>query len=104
MKKIFFILLLTQLGNLYSMEEKPNFLQVYKNWAFGRTRAHFTQPPPYNHNGTPLEAHRFIPLKDLHAELERQIKNHIFINYVAVPAVGVFSVVAAGLIAYNKYN
>lgn len=102
MKKVFSILLFTQLSNLYAME-KPNFLQAYKNWAFARTIAQFTQNP-YNPNGARLEACRFIPLKDLHAELDRQVKNHLFISYVALPAVGVLTLTTAALITYNKFN
>lgn len=103
MKKIFYILLFIQLSNLYAME-KSNFLRAYKNWAFARTIAHFTQPPPYNPNGTRLESCRFIPLKELHSELDRQVKNHLFINYIALPAVGVLTLTTAALITYNKFN
>lgn len=103
MKRILCILLFTQLSSLNAMQ-KQNLLQTYKNWAFARTIAHFTQPPPYNPNGTPLEACKFIPLKDLHAELNRQIKNHLFINYVVLPTAGVVSIVATALVAYNALN
>jgi hypothetical protein len=102
MKKIFFILLLAHLSNLFAME-KPNLLQAYKNWASARTIAQFTQSL-HNPKDTRSEACRLIPLKQLHAELDQHVKNHLFIQYIAVPAVGVLTLTTAALITYNKFN
>lgn len=82
--------------------EKPNLLQAYKNWAAARTIAHFTQSQPYNPERRPLEACRFIPLKDLHAELDKKVRNHLLMRYVVTPVIGIGSLVAIGIVTYKN--
>ena len=104
MKRIFIVVLLLKLTMLGAMEQpgKPGLVQAYRNWAFARTIAHFTQPQPYNPNGIALEQCRFISLKDLHAELDRKMRNHLLMRYVVTPVVGITSLVAVSALAYRN--
>ena len=101
MKKIFIVVLLLQLKMLGGME-KSNLIKAYKSWAVARVVAHFTKPELYNHNGTPLKQCQFIPLKDLHAELDRKMKNHLLMRYVAVPVIGISSLAVFSVLTYKN--
>jgi hypothetical protein len=105
MKKVFIALLLS-IATLGAQEkpEKSGLMQAYKNWASARTIAHFTQPQAHNSNGTHLEQCRSIPLKDLHAELNRQVRNRLFMDYVVVPTVFVGSLAVIGIMTYKNIH
>ena len=77
-------------------------MQAYKNYGAGRRQLHFTRPESYNPYQRPLEQCRFIPIKDLHAELERKIRNHLLMQYVVVPAVGITALLAVGFGTYKN--
>lgn len=100
MKKIFIAVLLLQL-KIVSME-KPGLIRAYKNWMVARTVAHFAQPELYNHSGTPLNQCQFIPLKDLHAELDRKMRSHLLMRYVVVPVIGISSLAVFSVLTYKN--
>lgn len=98
------MILLTQLAPLVAMEKKAGLLQAYKNWAAAKTIWYFTKAQPYNpHDAPPLEQCRFIPLSELHADLDRKVANHFLVNYVVVPIVGITAItVATGFVVYKN--
>lgn len=82
--------------------EKPGLIQAYKNWEVARAAAHFTQPKLYSPHEMSSCPSKYIPLKDLHSELDRKMRAHFLMQYVVTPVVGITSFVALGMLAYKN--
>lgn len=98
----YFILAVISLTNAAAME-KPNIVQVYKNWTMVRTIQHFKRQGESNlsHTSDYMPSYG-ISLKDLHVELDRRIRNYYLQRYVILPVISVGGLAIIGVMAYKN--